>query len=151
MFVLVTFATVRGKLKPGVPGIKLKQSSEAAGSNNFPLLAYINIVTVVVATVLYTILFVPAIGIQEMVYNYVVCGSQIVFIWFCNWVRNLLACFACGYIIITDQTGHCCCAVHLHNPNGSYPTGICLFASMAKLGILVPSVPACDSSHDCYS
>ena len=94
MFVLVTCAAITGKLKPGVPGIKLKQSSEAAGSSNFPLMAYINIITVAVATVLYTILFVPTIGIQEVVYNYVVCGSQVVFIWFCNWVRHLL-CLLC--------------------------------------------------------
>ena len=104
IFVLVTFATVTGKLRPGIPGIKLKQSSEAAGSNNFPLLAYINIITVVAATVLYSILFIPAVGLQELVYNYVMCGSQIVFIWFCNWVRSITdwyynPCCMCGGLL----------------------------------------------------
>ena len=83
---LVTAATLCGKLRPGVPGLKLKQSSEAAGSSYFPPLAYINIITVVAATGLYAALFVPHIGLQQVVYNYVVCGSQILFVWFCNWV-----------------------------------------------------------------
>lgn len=90
IFVVVTAAVLVGKLKPGVPGLKLKQSSEAAGSNYFPPLAYINIVTVVVATALYAVLVTPGPGLQAVAYNYVVCGSQIFFIWFCNWVRDKL-------------------------------------------------------------
>jgi len=89
IFVLVTAATVAGKLKPGVPGFKLKQSSEAAGSAYFPPLAYINIITVVAATGLYAVLVTPGPGLQHLAYNYVVCGSQILFIWFCNWVSIL--------------------------------------------------------------
>ena len=85
---LVTAATFVGKLRPGVPGLKLKQSSEAAGSSYFLPLAYINLITVVAATGLYAALFVPHIGLQQVVYNYVVCGSQILFIWFCNWVSR---------------------------------------------------------------
>lgn len=88
VFVLVTAATIAGKLRPGVPGIKLKQSSEAAGSAYFPTLAYINIVTVTVGTILYAVLFIPGVGLQQLVYNYVVCGSQILFLWFCNWVSS---------------------------------------------------------------
>ena len=86
---LVTAATVAGKLRPGVPGLKLKQSSEAAGSAYFPPLAYINIITVVAATGLYAVLVTPGPGLQHLAYNYVVCGSQILFIWFCNWVSIL--------------------------------------------------------------
>ncbi|DBA95650.1 hypothetical protein WJX82_007031 [Trebouxia sp. C0006] len=85
IFVVVTAATVAGKLRPGVPGLKLKQSSEAAGSAYFPPLACINIITVVAATGLYAVLVSPGPGLQHLAYNYVVCGSQIFFIWFCNW------------------------------------------------------------------
>ena len=93
IFVLVTAAVLVGKLRPGVPGLKLKQSSEAAGSSYFPPLAYINIITVVVASALYAVLLSPGPGLQRLVYNYVVCGSQVLFVWFCNWV-SLTSCCA---------------------------------------------------------
>ena len=92
IFAVVTYATLAGKLTPGAPRLKLKQSSEAAGSNHFPPLAYINVFTVIAATGLYAFLVVPGPGLQPEVYNYVVCGSRLLLIWFGNWVSNKLAC-----------------------------------------------------------
>ena len=88
IFVLIMAATIAGKLNPGMPTFKLKQSCEAAGSTHFPPLAYLNIFAVVTATVLYLLLLLPGPGVQHAVYNYLVCGLQVVFIWFCNWVRS---------------------------------------------------------------
>ena len=88
IFTLITVATIAGKLRPGASTLKLKQSCEAAGSNHIPPLAYLNILIVIVTTGLYAVLVVPGLGVQRAAYNYLVCGLQVLFIWFCNWVSH---------------------------------------------------------------